>query len=66
MDEVGQFLAAYFSTAFSTQTDPATIFFMKQEWQSLVDEVGQFLAADVGMPLPRSPGLPIPFKLNMR
>ncbi|KAF5840939.1 hypothetical protein DUNSADRAFT_15141 [Dunaliella salina] len=37
-----------------------------QPWQSLVDEVSQFLAADVGMPLPRSPGQEIPFKPNLR
>lgn len=47
-------------------TSISVLFDLAQKWQSLVDEVSTFLAADVCLPLPRSPGQDIPFKLNLR
>ena len=43
-----------------------TFHFHEQKWQPLIDEVSTFLAADVCLPIPRSPGLEIPFKPNLR
>lgn len=36
------------------------------EWRLVASEVNDFLHADIGMPVPRSPAEPLPFKLNLR
>ncbi|GBF98142.1 hypothetical protein Rsub_10554 [Raphidocelis subcapitata] len=36
------------------------------EWRAVIGEVTSFLRADVGMPLPRSPGAPLPFRASLR
>lgn len=37
-----------------------------QEWRSVIQEVTNFLHADVAMPVPRSPGSNVPFRLSLR
>ncbi|KAJ9531912.1 hypothetical protein QJQ45_022063 [Haematococcus lacustris] len=41
---------------------PAAQGITAQEWQLVVEEVGRCLTADVGMPLPRSPGASVGFR----
>lgn len=36
------------------------------EWRSVIQEVTNFLHADVAMPVPRSPGSNVPFRLSLR
>lgn len=36
------------------------------EWRSVIQEVTNFLHADVAMPVPRSPGQNVPFRLSLR
>lgn len=37
-----------------------------QEWRSVIQEVTNFLHADVAMPVPRSPGSSVPFRHSLR
>lgn len=37
-----------------------------QEWRSVIQEVTNFLHADVAMPVPRSPGSNVPFRHSLR
>lgn len=37
-----------------------------QEWRSVIQEVTNFLHADVAMPVPRSPGSSVPFRVSLR
>jgi hypothetical protein len=36
------------------------------EWRSVIQEVTTFLNADVAMPMPRSPGAALPFRVSLR
>jgi hypothetical protein len=37
-----------------------------QEWRSVIQEVTNFLHADVAMPVPRCPGSNVPFRHSLR
>ncbi len=37
-----------------------------QEWRSVIQEITNFLHADVAMPAPRSPAAAVPFRLSLR